>query len=211
MSVSMYRNMIWLVVESRDLDGIVEHLKGEADIKSISDLGSADDLKFIWKTLHLVVADLDGLIYLGGWGLPFRQYGRRDSMEMLDECLRNLSEFAARLSQKFGKTYGFGDHQGGIYNFWFMAEDGQVTRKYAVYHDGLHEYDQSHISAGEPTEAEVQAAKRCHINGLSTGGGYPDEVSVREIATNWVLDPQQFSQRLIRAKLIEWSLRKPGT
>ncbi|GGZ46554.1 hypothetical protein C8J23_1512 [Shewanella chilikensis] len=62
MSVSMYRNMIWLVVESTDLDGIVDHLKGEADITSISDLGSAGDLKLIWKTSHLVVADLDGLI-----------------------------------------------------------------------------------------------------------------------------------------------------
>ncbi|MBN7771357.1 hypothetical protein KUV44_12475 [Marinobacter daepoensis] len=210
MNVSMYRNLIWLVVESTDLEGIVDHLKGEADITSISDLGAADDLRLIWRTSHLVVADLGGLIYVGGWGLPFRQYGLRDRMEILDECLSNLAGFAARLSQKFGTTYGFGDHQGGIYNFWFMTERGQITRKYAVYHDGLQEYEQSHISAGEPTEAEVKAANRCYINGLSTQGCYPDEADVREIATNWVLDPQQFSQRLVRAKLIEWSLKKPG-
>ncbi|SFM22716.1 hypothetical protein [Marinobacter zhejiangensis] len=210
MNVSMYRNMIWLVVESTDLDGIVDHLKEEADITSISDMESEDDLRLIWKTSHLVVADLGGLTYVGGWGLPFRQYGLRDTMEMLEECLSNLAGFAARLSQKFGKTYGFGDHQGGIYNFWFITEDGQITRKYAVYHDDIREYEQCHISAGEPTEAEVQAANRCLIHGLSTQGWYPDEANVREIATSWVLDPQQFSQRLVRAKLIEWSLKKPG-
>lgn len=38
-----------------------------------------------------------------------------------------------------------------------------------------------------------------------------DEVNVREIATSWVLDPQQFSQRLVSAKLIEWSLTNTGT
>ena len=209
MSVSMYRNMIWLVVESADLDGIVDYLKGEADIKSISDMESDDDLRLIWRTSHLVVADLGGLIYVGGWGLPFRQYGLKDSMEMLEECLRNLGVFAANISQKFGTTYGFGDHQGGIYNFWFITERGHIKRKYAVYHDDLQEYEQCYISAGEPTEAEVKAATRCYIHGLSTRGFFADEANVREIATSWVLDPQQFSQRLVRAKLIEWELFKP--
>lgn len=205
MNLSMYRNMIWLVVDSADLDGIVEFLKEEMDIKSINDMESIEDVRRIWKSSHLVVADLGGLTYVGGWGLPFRQYGLSDRMEILEQCLDNLSGFAAKLSQQFGTTYGFGDHQGGIYNFWFITEHGQVTRKYAVYHDDLRMYDPCYISAGEPTEAEAQAATRCHIHGLSTQGFFADDTNVREIATNWVLDPQQFTQRLVRAKLIELS------
>lgn len=209
MNVSMYRNMIWLVVESDEYEEIIEHLKGEADVQSISDMESEDDLRLIWKTSHLAVADLGGLTFVGGWGLPFRQYGLRDSMEMLKECLRNLGGFAERLSQKFGKTYGFGDHQGGIYNFWFMAEDGQMARLYAVYHDDIRQYEQCYIATGEPTEAEAKAATRCRIHGLSTQGFDADDHDVREVATGWVMDPQAFSQRLVRAKVIEWKLFDP--
>ncbi|WP_416885797.1 hypothetical protein [Marinospirillum sp.] len=202
MSMMMYGNMIWLVVESNDLEGVVDHLKGEMSITSISNLQSLDEIKLIWRSTHLVVADLGGLIYIGGWGLPFWQQGHWDRMAILDASLSNLTEFTARLSQKFGTSYGFGDDQGGIYNFWFIAKRGQITRKYAVYHDGDGEYDQNFISAGEPTEAEIQAAQHCRINGLSTSGGFPSATSIRQIATHWVLNPQLFSQRLVKAKLI---------
>ena len=98
-----------------------------------------------------------------------------------DRFLPDLEE----ISRRFAHVFYFGTHRIVGYQAWAIAEKGHVRRAHAW----LGERGEFLLNIGERTPEEVDLG-----TGLEDSENAPDEETVLELASRWVLDPRELDQ-----------------
>jgi hypothetical protein len=89
------------------------------------------------------------------------------------------------LSEKFRKALYFGTHRVVEYQAWAIAEQGKIRRAFAW----LGERGEFLLNIGERTPEEVDLG-----TGVEDFNNPPDEETVLDLASRWVLDPRELDK-----------------
>jgi len=90
------------------------------------------------------------------------------------------------LSRTFHRAFYFGTHRVVEYQAWAIAEAGQISRAFAWVGDR----GEFLLNIGERTPEEVELG-----TGLEDFENAPNEETVLELASRWVLDPRTLAER----------------
>ncbi|MCP5162325.1 MAG: hypothetical protein H6999_01255 [Hahellaceae bacterium] len=206
MDTCLYSNMIWSVVATANTHDVVEYLKKNLkSIQSVKKLENIDSLKPMWRSDCLLVARCGDSVYIGGWGLPYGNIQWLGKINTLEKNVDSVLSLINGLSAEFGEASVFGSDHGGINYFWARSEQGKTIRKYAAYIDEFGEHEKPDVSAGEPTEIEIELSKTYlmpSING-ATGTEFLDDNAVKQVAASWSIDPDTLGEQFTEAYLIE--------
>jgi hypothetical protein len=93
--------------------------------------------------------------------------------------------FMEWVSKKFHQAFYFGTHRIVEYQAWAIAEDGRIRRAFAW----LGERGEFLLNIGDRTPEEVDLN-----TGLVDFECAPDEETVLELASRWVLDPRELEE-----------------
>jgi hypothetical protein len=111
---------------------------------------------------------------IGKWMLSVGSHG--------DISHKTFAPYLTMLSERFGEAYYFGTHRVVGYQAWAKAVKGKIVRAFGY----LGERGEFLINVGERTAEEIEIDA-----GLEDEEAPPDEETVLDLASKWVLDPRE--------------------